>query len=266
MSENMMKVFEHSEFGRVRVIDQDGEPWFVAKEVAEILGYVVPAKMYARLDDDEKLTFQDGSSGQLREMVLINESGLYNAILGSQKSEAKRFKKWVTSEVLPDIRKYGFHGTQSFVERALSDPDGMITLLLSYKQEKERRALAERQRDEAVATKAWISDKKTATAMNTASQLSKEKERLCIAIGDATNWKKVKAIKWLREEFVLSPGMYQAVGKRLSALSKRMGYEKKFIEDTEHGTIGAYNIDVIEAFRLDLKKDLNMMPKYRRRK
>ena len=112
---NDVKVFEkritESLLFKVRTIENDdGEPWFVAMDVAEALGYADSSKMYARLDEDEKHTRQIGGSGQMREMTIINESGLYNAIMGSTKAEAKVFKKWVTSEVLPSIRKTGGYG------------------------------------------------------------------------------------------------------------------------------------------------------------
>ncbi len=195
-----MKIFEHPDFGQVRVVDQAGDPWFVAKDVAEILGYVEPSTLYRRLDDDEKMTANlAGISKTNPVTVLISESGLYNAILGSSKPEAKRFKKWVTSEVLPDIRKHGFYGTDQFVDRMVNDTDALILAIQQYKFEKEQRLLAERQRDYAVETKAWIGEKKVATAMNTASHLSKENERLLVQIGDSTNWKTVKAVGWLRE-------------------------------------------------------------------
>lgn len=103
--------------------DGVGEVWFVAKDVAEILGYGQATDMTRRLDDDEKQTRFDRCSQN--NQVLITESGLYNAVLGSQKPEAKRFKKWVTSEVLPTIRKTGGYNMapQTYAEalRQLAD-------------------------------------------------------------------------------------------------------------------------------------------------
>lgn len=97
------------QFGKreVRTVIVDNEPWFVAKDVAEILGYSTANRMTERLDDDEKGTRKLCTLGGDQEMTIINESGLYNAILGSNKPDAKKFKKWVTAEVLPSIRKYG---------------------------------------------------------------------------------------------------------------------------------------------------------------
>ena len=86
---------------------KDGEPWFVAKDISGILGYRDAANLVRRLDEDEKDTQKTSTPSGDQEMTAINESGLYNAILGSTKPNAKEFKKWVTAEVLPSIRKTG---------------------------------------------------------------------------------------------------------------------------------------------------------------
>lgn len=92
---------------KVRTIQKDGEPWWVLKDVCEVLGLSSPHKVFERLDDDEKGRNQIPTLGGEQEMTVINESGLYNVILRSDKPEAKPFRKWVTSEVLPSIRKNG---------------------------------------------------------------------------------------------------------------------------------------------------------------
>ncbi len=104
----------------VRTVMIESEPWWVAKDVAEVLEYSETAQMTRRLDDDE--TISVNLTGMNMKSTLINESGLYNAILGSKKPEAKAFKKWVTSEVLPTIRKTGGYNndkmTQKFLDMA----------------------------------------------------------------------------------------------------------------------------------------------------
>lgn len=103
-----LKIFENEEFGQVRTINIDGEPWFVGKDVAKILGYKDTSDaMIRHVDDEDKLTRCFTDSGQKRELYIINESGLYSVILSSKLPSAKRFKRWVTSEVLPVIRKTG---------------------------------------------------------------------------------------------------------------------------------------------------------------
>ncbi|NYZ70092.1 Bro-N domain-containing protein, partial [Endozoicomonas sp. SM1973] len=94
----------------VRVIDKDGEPWFVAKDIADALKFSEASAMTRHLDDDEKGLSIVQTLGGDQELQVINESGLYSAILKSRRPEAKVFKKWVTNEVLPSIRKTGSYG------------------------------------------------------------------------------------------------------------------------------------------------------------
>lgn len=109
MAEKNSRQLVAFQFGKreVRTVIVDNELWFVAKDVAEILGYRMASDMCRRLDDDERGTRLLRTTSGDQEMSVINESGLYNAILGSNKPDAKKFKKWVTAEVLPSIRKYG---------------------------------------------------------------------------------------------------------------------------------------------------------------
>ena len=105
---NELQIFKNDEFGNVRVVNVAGEPWFVGKDVAEALGYEVSRNAIAQhVDDEDKLTHQISASGQNRNMTIINESGLYSLIMSSKLPQAKSFKRWVTSEVLPAIRKAG---------------------------------------------------------------------------------------------------------------------------------------------------------------
>lgn len=106
---NDLKVFENTEFGRIRVLEMSGEPWFIGKEVADILGYSnTRDALYKHVDEEDKNTvaFCDGNKGNPNQTI-INESGLYSLILSSKLPGAKRFKRWVTSEVLPSIRRTG---------------------------------------------------------------------------------------------------------------------------------------------------------------
>lgn len=99
----------HPQFGQVRQLMIGGEPWFVAKDVCRVLGLVNSRKSTASLDDDEKGVTNSDTPGGTQELTVVNESGLYSLIFQSRKPEAKAFKKWVTSEVLPSIRKYGYY-------------------------------------------------------------------------------------------------------------------------------------------------------------
>lgn len=104
-----LSIFQHPDFGTVRNVVIKGEPWFVAKDVCDILELTNSRKATAGLDDEEKgVTISDTPGGQ-QSLTIINESGLYSLIMQSRKPKAKAFKKWVTSEVLPSIRKYGYY-------------------------------------------------------------------------------------------------------------------------------------------------------------
>lgn len=105
---NDLKIFENKEFGEIRTVIKDGEPWFVGKDVAEILGYTNPQKaVREHVDDDDRGVNEMDTPGKVQSVVVINESGLYSLIISSKLPNAKKFKKWVTSEVLPSIRKNG---------------------------------------------------------------------------------------------------------------------------------------------------------------
>ena len=136
-----LQVFSNAEFGSVRSIMINNEPYFVGKDVATILGYAKPLNALAtHVDEDDSL--KQGlidSMGRQQDTILINESGLYSLILSSKMPNAKKFKRWVTSEVLPAIRKHGVFA----VDTMLNDPDAMIAALQAYKEERQRRLLLE---------------------------------------------------------------------------------------------------------------------------
>ena len=132
----------------VRVLtDERDEPWFVGKDVAQVLGYSDTNKAVAMHVDneDKKLNDKTSSSFGQRGATLINESGLYSLILSSKLPQAREFKHWVTHEVLPSIRKHGAYMTEQTVERILSDPDTLIRLATDLKREREARKQAEQQ-------------------------------------------------------------------------------------------------------------------------
>ncbi len=120
---------------------KDGEPWFVASDVCECLGLANPTVSVNRLDYDERAKFNLGRQGWVN---IVNEYGLYNLVLGSRKPEAKNFKRWVTHEVLPAIRKHGGYLTPDKVEEILTNPDSIIRLATQLKEERAKRAEAEK--------------------------------------------------------------------------------------------------------------------------
>lgn len=141
---NEIKIFENEQFGRVRTLQIENEPYFVGKDVAEILGYSdTNQAIRMHVDEDDKLTSSFNGSGQNRQMYVINESGLYSLILKSKLPQAKQFKRWVTSEVLPSIRKHGAYMTDEVLKEALTSPDFIIRLATELKEEIEKRKALE---------------------------------------------------------------------------------------------------------------------------
>lgn len=137
---------------QVHTVVRDGEPWFVGKDVADILGYQNGSRDINRhVDDEDKLTERIVLSGQNRNVIVINESGLYSLIVASKLPTAKEFKRWVTSEVLPSIRKHGAYMDTDIIEKSLADPDFLIQLATTLKEEKQRRLEAETKAAEAQA-------------------------------------------------------------------------------------------------------------------
>lgn len=129
---NKIKVFENAEFGSVRTVTINGEPWFVASDVCKALGIANNRDAVARLDEDEKGVALTDTLGGVQNLTTVNEPGLYALVLSSRKPEAKAFKRWITHEVIPDIRQYGMYATNDFLDKALGNPDNWIRMLTEY--------------------------------------------------------------------------------------------------------------------------------------
>lgn len=142
---NEVQIFNNEEFGQVRTLVINGEPWFVGKDVAEILGYSNTRKALAdHVDEEDKGVTKCDTLGGVQDLTVINESGLYSLILSSKMPNAKKFKHWVTSEVLPAIRKHGIYATDNVIDNILNNPDFGIQLLTKLKEERTARVEAER--------------------------------------------------------------------------------------------------------------------------
>ena len=132
-----LQIFKNAEFGSVRTVTVEGEPHFVAKDVAEILGYSNPRDAINKhVDEEDKGVAKCDTLGGKQELTVINESGLYSLILSSKMPNAKKFKRWVTSEVLPTIRRHGLYA----MDEVLANLDILINALLELKAERERNA------------------------------------------------------------------------------------------------------------------------------
>ena len=140
---NDLRIFENQEFGQVRTSIINNEPYFNLNDVCRVLEINNPRMAKTRLNEDGVSTTDILTNGGRQQANFINESNLYKLIFQSRKPEAERFADWVTSEVLPTIRKHGAYMTETVIERALTDPDYLIQLATTLKEEKQRRIAAE---------------------------------------------------------------------------------------------------------------------------
>ena len=279
-----IKLFENPLF-KARVIMRCSDPWFVAKDVATCIEHSNVTKMCELCRDKDKVTITDSKEiGVINEslitqqtfskntpnVVLISEAGLYRILAKCNLPKCEPFESWVFDEVLPSIRKTGGYSVQT----TLAIPKTLPEALRAYADEVERREAAEKraitaesERDEAIRTKAQIGSNREATAMNTASQKSKECEKLREQIGDSKTYKAVTAISWLTDYFDISNrGLYVSIASKLKKLEAEMPpkYAHTDIQDSRWGTVKAYHVDVIERFHEMVQSDENLMKKYRK--
>lgn len=224
----------------VRTAVIDGQPWFVAADVCEALAVGNVSMAVSRLDDDEKGVSSVDTLGGRQDAAVINESGLYSLILTSRKPEAKRFKKWVTSEVLPAIRKTGTYTAPATAELSRLD------ILKLAMESEEARIKAEAERDHAIATKAHIGHQREATAMATASAATRKVERLAIELDESRKWASIK-----RMEMAYHGQKFD--WRILKEAAAEMGIAPRKIFDANYGTVNAYHADVwAEAYALEI--------------
>lgn len=152
-------IFNNPEFGEIRTVGLDGEPLLVGKDVALALGYTNPQKAIRDHVDDEDKTVNETFSVNGTPIVLINESGLYSLVLSSKLPGAKKFKRWVTSEVLPSIRKHGAYMTSDTIDKMINSPEFGIKLLTALRDEQDKRKALETELDR---SKEWYSIKRVA--------------------------------------------------------------------------------------------------------
>ena len=259
--ENGIKVFERQEFGQVRVVDVNGEPWFVAKDVAQALGYQWNgAARIAHIPEEWRGVTSVVTPFGEQTMLTISEPGLYFFLGRSDKPAALPYQKWISGEVMPSIRKTGQYGGYALPRVPQSFPDA-LRMIADIEEEKQ---LALEQRDYYKRTKAEIGSRREATSMATASAAIRQRDALADKLGEGKHYKQVKAIPWLLEVFHESAGMYSQVGRKLSQLGEKMGLSPRIKEDSQYGTIKIHHVEVIEALRLALKQDHNLLGKYRK--
>lgn len=217
---NELKIFKNNDFGEIRTVTINGEPHFIGKDVAEILEYQNGSRDINRhVDPEDRIKTMVFDGNQDKETILINESGLYSLILSSKMPKAKNFKRWVTSEVLPEIRKTGSYtrAPKSFKE----------ALYLAYKQQEKIEELEK--------TKAWIGNKREATAMNTASQKSKEVKKLQVALDLEMSYATVKKVE------KMTGRKYNWRNLKKYCQDAGLGWNKAF--DSNYGSVNSYPIE-----------------------
>lgn len=249
-TENPFKLFENPEFGRVRVVIRDGEPWFVASDVAKALAFSNPSDAVNRHCKKAMKTpfnvIHEGTPYNPVQVNIIPESDLYRLVMRANTPKAEAFQTWVCEEVLPSIRKTGSYS----ITPALPDFTNPAEAARAWANEYEAKvqALAEVERQKAV--------------INDQAQTIEAQE---IALGDNTNWKAVLGIPWLETYFIdKSTRVTSRIGKVLTAMSRALGVEKRLAEDDRWGTVGVYHIDVIEEFRRRLDNDPYILSDIRR--
>lgn len=252
--------------------DPDGNVWLVAKEVCDVLG-LEPRDSVRYLDDDEKSYVSRIHIGYApgKDMLSINESGLYSLILRSRKPEAKAFKKWVTSEVLPEIRKTGGYGKapkeltrEEILKMALEAEEERKQLAHDLKVQQSRTTAALAMKKEAERTKSHISKGIVQTAMSTASIEKRKRLALENKIGEGKLWKKLINIDWIDNYFPSDRGTRSLVGKELVELSNVFKMPARTVDDEQWGTVKSYHIRVINKFKHLLDSDPQYLSKLRR--
>lgn len=193
-----IKIFESAQFGTVRTVMRNGEPWFVAADVCKALELDQVTNAVRKLDDDEKALISIKGISRGNDVTnCVNEPGLYALVLGSRKPEARAFKRWITHEVIPAIRKHGAYMTPETIEQALTDPDTIIRLATDLKAERERA----RQLAAQIEANRPYTDFGQAIAANSDAILVREFAKLLANDGIAMGEKRL--YQWLRDNHYL---------------------------------------------------------------
>ena len=190
---NEIKAFSNEEFGSIRRVEVNGEFWLVGKDVAQALGYSNPQKAVRDHVDEEDKTVNDSFTVNGTPIALINESGLYSLVLSSKLPSAKKFKRWVTSEVLPSVRKHGAYMTPETLEAAILNPDYLLKVATALKEETDKRKALE-SKVQADAPKVLFAD---SVAASTSTILISELAKILRQNGVNTGEKRL--FRWMRE-------------------------------------------------------------------
>ena len=202
--------------------------------------------------------------GKPRPMYLLTKDGFMMVAMGYVTHEAMTIKEAYIKR-FNEMERQLAEAEKGLLPQTYPEALRALAAEVELKEaEKQQRLLAEQQRDEAIRRKAEIGSRREATSMATASAAVRQRDALADRIVEGRNWKTVRAIPWLLIIFAPSNPMYSQVGKKLTALSGRMGYAVHTVEDSRFGMVKSYHVDVIGAFKIELDKDPAMLGKYRR--
>lgn len=234
--DNMIEIFKNEEFGEIRMVMVNNEPYFVGKDVASVLGYKdLKHSILDHVDEEDRVNSktqgQNAPEFGQRGTWLINESGLYSLILSSKLPTAKKFKRWVTSDILPSIRKHGAYMTEETIEKAITNPDFLIKLATELKHEKEQRKLLEEEK-KINAPKVIFADAVSVSDTNISiGSLSKLLKQNGINVG------RNRLFEWLREnKYLISKGSDKNMPTQRSM--------EQGLFEVKEGTIGTPNGEV----------------------
>ena len=238
------------------------EHYNVLRDIEQILPQV--SEIFGKLNFEvsEYTTMNNLGFAVRKPMYLLSKDGFTILTMSYTGEKAMKFKEAYINRFNEMERELAMPKIAGI---PVPDFDNPALAARAWAEQYERRQIAEAQRDEAIRTKAEIGSRREATAMNTASRLSKENARLHDALGNGKTWKQAKAIEWIADYFIPSPGMWSQLGKKLSALSAEMGYAVKRKESSEYPNgVGLYHASVITRLRARLDAYPEMLGKYRR--
>lgn len=288
----IVKKFNKEEVGKIRIILKEGNPWFVAKDIATCIDYDLSSinKMCNLCREQDKFVASARSfkSDELSELgnsrvTLISEQGLYRILLKSNLPKCEKFENWVFDEVLPSIRKTGSYSINEMSRKELAQ---MVIDSENAREEAEKLLrITANERDEAIRTKAFIGSKKVATSMNTAMQKTKEVKRLqkkiflvrkenqklkeeCSNLKEQINekeeWSTIQEINWLREYFVIKTGLYSALERELKGICKTIGKKALKIDNFNYGYVKAYPKESIEKLKEMVSQNSSILKEFRK--
>lgn len=211
--------FNNEEFGNVRVVMKDGEPWFVAVDVCKALDIKDTSMALTRLDEDEKGTSSIGTLGGNQEVLTVNEPGLYTLVLGSRKPEAKKFKRWITHEVIPSIRKTGSYSLEPLTPAEILLQNAQILV------DQERRMKAIEEKQSVIEEEVKELKAKALTVPNE-----------CYTIA---GYASIRGIN-------LDVSKSRLLGIKATRLCKQYGVEKTKVHDERYGEVGVYHLDILK--------------------